>query len=151
MSISFMICVLRNSWCLNQRALAQGETPHSHSVKPPCLSNMPSDKQEDIKRIYTDLTKTELLERWLKGISLNLNESIHDKLWAKRSKTEHRGPHQSKICSCCDNYWEQFFWFLEHQPFHSSWVWCLSTHCYRTTDSSQKDKHHQRRQLRGHK
>ncbi|KAG0718304.1 hypothetical protein GWK47_052685 [Chionoecetes opilio] len=47
-----------NSWCFYQRVLAPDETPRSHSVKPPYLSNIPSDKQEDIKRIYIDLTRT---------------------------------------------------------------------------------------------
>lgn len=40
-----------DSWCFYKRALAQGEIPRSHSVKPPYLSNIPSDKQEDIRKI----------------------------------------------------------------------------------------------------
>ena len=32
------------SWCFYQRILAEGKTPRSHSVKPPYLSNISSDK-----------------------------------------------------------------------------------------------------------
>ena len=66
---------------------------------PKFLSNIPSDKQVNIKNIYMDLTRTELLERCLKGRTQNLNESLHSKLWAKCSKTKYSGPNRVRFAA----------------------------------------------------
>lgn len=116
-----------DSWCFYKRALAQGETPHIHSVKPPYLSNIPSDKQEDTKKICTDLTRTKLLKRSLKGRIQNLNKSLHAKLWAIMQQNEVCWDQKSQVRCHFDRIKSQLQ-LLECNSGSSLSVWCLSKH-----------------------
>lgn len=48
-------------------------------------------------RIYIDLTRTELLERWPESITKNFNKSLHTKLWDRYSRTKHSGHKRVKF------------------------------------------------------
>ena len=72
------------SWCFYQRALANGETPESHSSNlstPLSLTTV-----QAIMPVYQRMASDNLLER-CKGRTQNANESIHSRVWAKCPKS----------------------------------------------------------------
>lgn len=70
-----------NSWCFYNRALANNEVPGNHgdNIKTPLNKIV----LEQITPIYKRLTETSLLERCLKGLTQNANESLHSFIWRK--------------------------------------------------------------------
>ena len=87
------------SWCFFQRALAKQEPPESHTVKKPLLAKIPMEKRKGILAIYEDLTRTDLLEKCLKGRTQNPNESYHSKIWSKCSKTKFASAARVRFCT----------------------------------------------------
>lgn len=85
-----------DSWCFYRRAEAKGETPPSHKQKKPFRAKIPQDKLKGIRDVYTELTRTDLLSRCLKG---RTQKSLHSKLWTKCSKSKFAGLHRVHFAS----------------------------------------------------
>ncbi|GFU72357.1 uncharacterized protein TNCV_933081 [Trichonephila clavipes] len=72
------------SWCFFQAALARGEVPGSHvkHVKTP----LKETHLAKIMPIYQRLASNELLQRCIRCVTQNANESLHSIIWGKCSK-----------------------------------------------------------------
>lgn len=73
-----------NSWCFYQAYLASNETPGLHKD----LLKTPINKQhlEKIMPIYQRLASNELLQRCMRCLTQNSNESLHSMIWSRCSK-----------------------------------------------------------------
>lgn len=73
-----------NSWCFYQASLANDETPglHKDHLKTP----VNSQHLEKIMPIYQRLASNELLQRCMRCLTQNSNESLHSMIWSKCSK-----------------------------------------------------------------
>lgn len=74
--------VSANVCCVNQ-AEATGEEPALYFAKNLYLSRIQLQYLNDILSVYPHLTSRELLQRCLKQLTQNSNESLHSKLWPK--------------------------------------------------------------------
>lgn len=81
----------QSSWCWVQKAKAKEEEPVPHSSKSLYLSKFCFDHLQLIKGVYRELNKPELLQRCLRGMTQNPNESLHPKVWRKISKDRYCG------------------------------------------------------------
>ncbi|GFU12572.1 uncharacterized protein TNCV_4244821 [Trichonephila clavipes] len=74
----------KDSWCFFQAALARGEVPGPHvkHVKTP----LKETRLAKIMPIYQRLTSNELLQRCIRCVTQNANESLHSIIWGKCSK-----------------------------------------------------------------
>ena len=79
------------SWCRYQQDKTNGTKTYSQSN---CL---PSVFRDELKPLFTRLSKTELLQRCLKGITQNQNEALNATLWSKCPKRVFCG--RSKLVS----------------------------------------------------
>ncbi|GFV56955.1 uncharacterized protein TNCV_1678361 [Trichonephila clavipes] len=72
------------SWCFFQAALARGEVPGPHvkHVKTP----LKETHLAKIMSIYQILASNELLQRCIRCVTQNANESLHSIIWGKCSK-----------------------------------------------------------------
>ena len=69
-----------NSWCFYNKNLALGKVPPTH--KKMKVSFKLTDRQlQAVKAIYDRLTTDEMMERCLKGMTQNRNESLHSRIW----------------------------------------------------------------------
>ncbi|GFX15162.1 uncharacterized protein TNCV_2708671 [Trichonephila clavipes] len=74
----------KDSWCFFQAALARGEVPGPHvkHVKTP----LKETHLAKIMPIYQRLATNELLQRCIRCVTQNANESLHSIIWGKYSK-----------------------------------------------------------------
>ncbi|GFS95849.1 uncharacterized protein TNCV_2259251 [Trichonephila clavipes] len=74
----------KDSWCFFQAALARGEVPGPHvkHVKTP----LKETHLAKIMPIYQRLASNELLQRCIRCVTQNANESLHSLIWGKCSK-----------------------------------------------------------------
>ncbi|GFV08764.1 uncharacterized protein TNCV_2488361 [Trichonephila clavipes] len=74
----------KDSWCFFQAALARGEVPGPHvkHVKTP----LKETHLAKIMPIYQRLASNELLQRCIRCVTQNANESLHSVIWGKCSK-----------------------------------------------------------------
>lgn len=79
------------SWCFYQKALAQGKTAEDIKHKKTLIINVGEDGEEKIKSVYQALTSQDLLERCVRGLTQNANESFHSKMWARARKAKFAG------------------------------------------------------------
>lgn len=75
-----------DSWCRWQKSRASGNL-ESFSHK----NSLPSVVMDEIRPIYEDLSKSELLERCLGGFTQNSNESFNNSVWRLVPKTTFSG------------------------------------------------------------
>lgn len=80
-----------DSWCFYKKPLAKKETPPSHNTMKVRIEITCKEDRHDIASIYQDLTRSDLLERCMKGRTQNINESIHSKLWKRSMKVKFHG------------------------------------------------------------
>jgi hypothetical protein len=78
------------SYCFYNKALAKNQVPPSHSTMKVKCTLDPTERQK-VMTIYKDLSSDELLHKCVSGKTQNPNESIHQKVWNKLSKTKHYG------------------------------------------------------------
>lgn len=75
-----------DSWCAWQKQQAAGNLEgFSHK------NSLPSVVMDEIRHIYEDLSKSELLERCLGGFTQNSNESFNNSVWRFVPKTSFSG------------------------------------------------------------
>lgn len=79
------------SWCFYQKALAQGKTAEEIKHKKTLIINVGEEGEEKIKTVYEALTKEDLLQRCVRGLTQNANESFHSKMWARARKAKFAG------------------------------------------------------------
>ncbi|GFU79266.1 uncharacterized protein TNCV_2137891 [Trichonephila clavipes] len=74
----------KDSWCFFQATLARGEVPgpHMKHVKTP----LKETHLAKIMPIYQRLASNELLQRCIRCVTQNANESLHSIIWGKCSK-----------------------------------------------------------------
>ncbi|GFX37542.1 uncharacterized protein TNCV_4899721 [Trichonephila clavipes] len=74
----------KDSWCFFQAALVRGEVPgpHAKHVKTP----LKETHLAKIMPIYQRLASNELLQRCIRCVTQNANESLHSIIWSKTSK-----------------------------------------------------------------
>ncbi|GFV26139.1 uncharacterized protein TNCV_4887701 [Trichonephila clavipes] len=74
----------KDSWCFFQAALARGEVPGPHvkHVKTP----LKETHLAKIMPIYQRLASNELLQRCIRCVTQNANESLHSIIWGKMFK-----------------------------------------------------------------
>ncbi|GFU24259.1 uncharacterized protein TNCV_3395831 [Trichonephila clavipes] len=74
----------KDSWCFFQAALARGEVPcpHVKHVKSP----LKETHLAKIMPIYQRLASNELLQRCIRCVTQNANESLHSIIWGKMFK-----------------------------------------------------------------
>ncbi|GFV18752.1 uncharacterized protein TNCV_4756391 [Trichonephila clavipes] len=74
----------KDSWCFFQAALARGEVlgPHVKHVKTP----LKETHLAKIMPIYQRLASNELLQRCIRCVTQNANESLHSIIWGKMFK-----------------------------------------------------------------
>ncbi|GFW39570.1 uncharacterized protein TNCV_3187411 [Trichonephila clavipes] len=74
----------KDSWCFFQAALARGEVPgpHMKHVKTP----LKETHLAKIMPIYQRLASNELLQRCIRCVTQNADESLHSIIWGKCSK-----------------------------------------------------------------
>ncbi|GFV60731.1 uncharacterized protein TNCV_4092541 [Trichonephila clavipes] len=74
----------KDSWCFFQAAVARGEVPgpHMKHVKTP----LKETHLAKIMPIYQRLASNELLQRCIRCVTQNANESLHSIIWGKCSK-----------------------------------------------------------------
>ena len=84
-----------DSWCFYNKAQAKGEEPPSHdTMKLRVVLN--EEEKELVGGVYESLTRDELMSRCMKGRTQNANESLHSKIWNKKSKSKFCGLHSLK-------------------------------------------------------
>ena len=69
-----------NSWCFYNKHLALGKKPPNHK-KMKVYFHLTVRQLEKVKAIYDRLTTDEMMERCLKGMTQNRNESLHSRIW----------------------------------------------------------------------
>ncbi|GFX49514.1 uncharacterized protein TNCV_4901561 [Trichonephila clavipes] len=86
----------KDSWCFFQAALARGEVPcpHVKHVKTP----LKETHLAKIMPIYQRLASNELLQRCIRCVTQNANESLHSIIWAKMFKTNVSDTASSNYC-----------------------------------------------------
>lgn len=94
-----------DSWCDVNGAKEEGMPGMSTGIRngENVDINIPENLQLDTRRIYEDLTKTEILEKCLtvKGRALILSERFHSKIWNKISETKNYGYDRTKFITQC--------------------------------------------------
>ncbi|ROT82000.1 hypothetical protein C7M84_024854 [Penaeus vannamei] len=80
-----------DSWCFYNTARAAGRVPRSHSQENLFLRTVPPAVLQEIRAVYEDLTKDDLLSRCLPEYTQNPNESLQSKVWRKCSKSKFAG------------------------------------------------------------
>ena len=73
-------------WCPYKQAQAQG-TLQTFKHK----NNLPEAVMEELRPIFRDLAKTELLRKCVRGYTQNANESMNNLVWKFCPKTKHHG------------------------------------------------------------
>lgn len=74
------------SWCPYKKAEAAGTLDtYKHT------NNLPKAVMDEIKPIFKDLVKTELLKKCLDGYTQNANESVNSVIWKFCPKVKHHG------------------------------------------------------------
>ena len=79
------------SWCFFQKALALGLGIKPHDEELTKKMRLTEFELSQVREVYDDLTRDELLQKCLKGRTQNPNESLHGKLWRKVHKTKFYG------------------------------------------------------------
>lgn len=75
------LCPLSNdSWCFYQKAIANGEKPPSHKTMKVHFT-LPDEQLELVKEVYERLSSNEMMQRCLRGLTQNPNESFHSRIW----------------------------------------------------------------------
>jgi hypothetical protein len=74
----------KKSWCFWQRAIAKGEKPEPSAKM--IGTALDQEVAKKIYPVYLRLTETHLLERCLRGLTQNANESLHNCVWCKLPK-----------------------------------------------------------------
>ena len=69
------------SWCFYNRAKARGEVQASYKKMQVYFRNLTAHQLEAIKGIYDPLTTDEMMNRFLRGMTQDRNESLHAKIW----------------------------------------------------------------------
>ncbi|GFW12311.1 uncharacterized protein TNCV_2489551 [Trichonephila clavipes] len=87
----------KDSWCFFQAALARGEVPGPHvkHVKTP----LKETHLAKIMPIYQRLASNELLQRCIRCVTQNANESLHSIIWVIYSQfgsAIHQNDHQAR-------------------------------------------------------
>lgn len=80
-----------NSWCFFQKALAEGKNREEIKHKKSLVVNLDQEAQNKIRQVYDALTTKDILERCVRGLTQNANESFHSKMWSRASKTKFSG------------------------------------------------------------
>lgn len=80
-----------NSWCFYQKALAEGKKKEEIKHKKSLVVNLDKEAQKKIRQVYDALTTKDILERCVRGLTQNANESFHSKMWARARKTKFAG------------------------------------------------------------
>jgi hypothetical protein len=75
-----------DSWCAYKKAASQNDSANYKHKK-----NLPVAVTDEIKPIFQDLSKTQLLEKCLDGYTQNANESLNNIIWKLCSKTKNHG------------------------------------------------------------
>ena len=93
------LCPLtKTSYCYFQRQIAFGKDSKEIEAKRSSLAiTLDEDSEEKVKNIYFSLTEKTLLERCLKGLTQNSNESFHSKIWVKAKKAKYVGLERLKF------------------------------------------------------
>ena len=79
-----------DSWCFFNRAIALGEDPPSHTAMKLSMS-LNDEEFQKVKEVYYSVTTDDLMRRCLQGRTQYANESLHQKLWTKKSKSKFCG------------------------------------------------------------
>ncbi|KAK3883818.1 hypothetical protein Pcinc_011881 [Petrolisthes cinctipes] len=70
----------KDSWCFYNRALANGDTPKSHSEM-----NVHFELDDEglnlVKQVYDRLTTDDMMMKCMRGKTPNTNESLHSRIW----------------------------------------------------------------------
>ncbi|KAK8375218.1 hypothetical protein O3P69_007862 [Scylla paramamosain] len=69
-----------NSWCFFQKALAEGKNREEIKHKKSLVVNLDQEAQNKIRQVYDALTTKDILERCVRGLTQNANESFHSKI-----------------------------------------------------------------------
>lgn len=85
-----------DSWCYFQEQLALGIPPEKvvEKQKRSLSFQMPKEEERKVKAVFESLSSTGLLERCVRGLTQNKNESFHSKMWARARKTKFEGLHR---------------------------------------------------------
>ena len=84
------LCPLsETSYCDFQRQVASGVKRENVKVKRSSLAvDLDDEGKKRVKEVYLSLTSTDLLERCLRGLTQNANESFHSKMWTRAKKSK---------------------------------------------------------------
>lgn len=80
-----------DSWCFYQKALAEGKRKEEIKHKKSLVINIDEEAERKIRLVYEALTSKDILERCVRGLTQNANESFHSKMWARASKAKFAG------------------------------------------------------------